>query len=129
MAPVRWNPWATMPTVQDRINRVFDDIFPAQWQREDAGLMEWRPVVDTYEKDDAIVIKAELPGVKKDDISIDVRQNVLTLSGERTHDQESMRKSTIAGSAITANSSGRLRCPTMWTRKRSTPISRTGCLS
>jgi HSP20 family protein len=75
-----------MPTLQDRINRVFDDMFPEG--REEAGFFDWRPMVDTYEKDDAIVVKAELPGVDKEDISIDVNNNVLTIKGERKHDDE-----------------------------------------
>lgn len=89
MALARWNPWAGMPslpTLQERINRVFEDMFPGQ--REEFGLMDWKPVVDTIERDDAVVIKADLPGVKKEDISIDIRQNVLTLSGERSHEKE-----------------------------------------
>lgn len=88
MTVVKWNPWSTLPTLQDRINRLFDEVFPASESREDVGLFDWRPVVDTYEKDDAVVIKAELPGVKKEDITIDVRDNVLILKGERTHDKD-----------------------------------------
>ncbi len=93
MTVVKWNPWSTLPTLQDRINRLFDEVFPASEGREDVGLFDWRPVVDTYEKDDAIVIKAELPGVKKEDIAIDVRDNVLILKGERTHDKDIEEKS------------------------------------
>ncbi len=88
MALVRWNPWATLPTLQDRINRLFDEMLPMAEGKEDIGIFEWRPVVDTYEKDDVIVVKAELPGVSKEDISIDVKDNILTLSGERKHDEE-----------------------------------------
>jgi HSP20 family protein len=44
--------------------------------------------VDLYEKDDCVMIKAELPGVDKNDINIDLKDRLLTLSGERTHDQE-----------------------------------------
>ncbi|MFP3981594.1 MAG: Hsp20/alpha crystallin family protein [Desulfobacterales bacterium] len=88
MAITRWNPWTTLPTLQDRINRVFDDMFPTTEGREDMGLFEWRPMVDTYEKDDHIVIKAELPGVKKDDISIDVNNNVLSIKGERKDEEK-----------------------------------------
>lgn len=88
MALARWNPWTTLPTLQDRINRVFDDMFPTTGEgREDAGLFEWRPMVDTYEKDDAIMIKAELPGLKKDDVSIDVNNNVLSIKGERKDEE------------------------------------------
>ena len=88
MALVRYNPWTTLPTLQDRINRLFEDAFPAAEGREDVGLFEWRPMVDTYEKDDAIMIKAELPGVKKDDISIDVNNGVLSIKGECSHEDD-----------------------------------------
>jgi HSP20 family protein len=88
MALVRWSPWSTLPTLQDRINRLFEDAFPQVEGREDAGLFEWRPMVDTYEKDDAIVIKAELPGVNKDDIAIDINNNVLSIRGERKHEKD-----------------------------------------
>ncbi len=87
MALMRTNPWTTLPTLQDRINRLFDDMLPST-EREEMGLMNWQPSVDTYEKDNAIEIRAELPGVKKDDISIDVRNNILTLSGERNYDED-----------------------------------------
>ncbi|MBS0014143.1 MAG: Hsp20/alpha crystallin family protein [Desulfobacterales bacterium] len=88
MALVRWNPWTTLPTLQDRINRLFEDAVPAAEGREEVGLFEWRPMVDTYEKDDAIVIKAEIPGVNKDDISIDVNNGVLSIKGERKHEED-----------------------------------------
>lgn len=82
----RTNPRVTLPTLQDRINRMFDEVFPST-EREDFGLFAWQPTVDTYEKDDAIEINAELPGVNKDDIAIDVQNNVLSISGERKHDE------------------------------------------
>ncbi|MBS3756895.1 MAG: Hsp20/alpha crystallin family protein [Desulfobacterales bacterium] len=87
MALIRRDPWMTMPTLQNRINRLFDDMLPAT-EIDEMGFFNWQPSVDTYEKDKAIKIRAELPGVKKDDISIDVRNNVLTLSGERKQDED-----------------------------------------
>lgn len=86
MALIRRDPWMTMPTLQNRINRLFDDMLPAA--DEEMGLFNWQPLVDTFEKDNAIEVRAELPGIKKDDISIDVRNNVLTLSGERSYDED-----------------------------------------
>lgn len=87
MALMRTNPWTALPTLQNRVNRLFDDMFPQIRQGDDMGLMEWRPVVDTYEKNNSIVVNAELPGVKKEDISIDVKNNILTISGERKHEE------------------------------------------
>ena len=86
MALIRRDPWMTMPTLQHRINRLFDDMLPAA--EEEMGLYNWQPLVDTFEKDNAIEIRAELPGIKKEDVDIDVRDNVLTVSGERSHDED-----------------------------------------
>ena len=86
---VRWNPWREMSTMENRINRMFNEPFwPAGRLDDDTGMGMWNPAVDLYEKDDHFVIKAELPGVDKKDISIDLKDRVLTLSGERSNRNE-----------------------------------------
>jgi len=90
---VRWNPWREMPAVHNRLNRFFDDPFFAigrMDQAADPGL--WNPAVDLYETDDHFVIKAELPGVDKNDIKVDLKDRMLTLSGERSHNNEVKEK-------------------------------------
>jgi len=90
MAIVKWDPWATLPTLQDRINRIFEESFPARASAKEGevSLCDWRPIVDTYEEDDTIVINAELPGVNKDDVSIDIKDNVLSIKGVRNYEQK-----------------------------------------
>ncbi len=86
---VRWNPWNEMASVRDRFNRLFDDsLFPFSRGEESLGLSAWNPSVDIYENDDNIVIKAEIPGVSKDDIHVDLKGRVLTLKGERKNENE-----------------------------------------
>jgi HSP20 family protein len=86
---VKWNPSREMPTIHNRINRLFDDpFFRIGRLADDDSRGMWNPAVDLYEKDDHFVIKAELPGVDKNDIKVDLKDRVLTLSGERTHDNE-----------------------------------------
>ncbi len=86
---VKWSPWREMPTLHDRINRFFEDpFFGISRMDDEAGLSMWDPAVDLYEKDDHYVIKAELPGVDKKDVNIDLRDRLLTLSGERSYDNE-----------------------------------------
>ncbi len=86
---VKWNPWREMETFSDRINRFFEDAFlPGTWLRDEGGLTNWRPVADIYDHDDKIVIKAELPGVDKKDIHVNLENGVLTLSGERSYENE-----------------------------------------
>jgi HSP20 family protein len=89
MALARWTPMGNLASFQDEMNRVFNDFFrsgnggEAGW-----GLRTWNPPVDIYETDDALVLKAELPGVSKDDVSIEVHQNTLILRGQRKHEAE-----------------------------------------
>ena len=86
---VRWNPWRERSSLENRISRFFDDAFrPTSWLNEDFGLGNWKPVVDIYDHDDKIVIKAELPGVDKKDIEVDLKDRVLTLKGERSYENE-----------------------------------------
>ena len=86
---VRWNPLGEMTAMQNRINRLFyDPYWPTGRMDDDIGMSRWNPTVDLYEKDDHFVIKAELPGVDKKDIAIDLKDRVLTLSGERSSENE-----------------------------------------
>jgi HSP20 family protein len=89
MAIVRWDPFRDVAALQDRINRIFNDSFGRSRDLDDeVSLYDWRPPVDIYETNDGIVLKIELPGVKKDDVSVEVKDNVLTLKGERLLDPE-----------------------------------------
>ena len=89
MAIVRWDPFRDVAALQDRINRIFNESFGRSRDLDDeVGLYDWRPPVDIYETDDGIVLKVELPGVNKDDVSVEIKDNVLTLKGERLLDPE-----------------------------------------
>ena len=77
--------------VRSNFDRLFDEFFSApvagRGGRESLT-GAWQPAVDVYEEDSAFVIKAELPGIDKKDISLDVSDGVLTLKGERRHASE-----------------------------------------
>ncbi len=88
MAIVRWQPYGAVASLQDSINRLFSEAFPRSFTDEDVSLSAWKPVVDIYDKTDSIVIHAELPGVSKENVSIEVKENVLTLKGERVDVKE-----------------------------------------
>ena len=89
MTIVRWDPLRNVATLQDRINRIFNEAFADSKDFEDeVSMSAWRPVVDIFDTNNAIVIKAELPGIKKDDVSVDVKDNVLTIKGERSFSKE-----------------------------------------
>ena len=83
MALVRWNPIGTLAGMEiDRLNRMFSAL------EHEAFNQAWVPAVDIYETDThEVVLKAELPDVKKEDIGVSVENNVLTLTGERKPEQ------------------------------------------
>ena len=89
MELVRWNPIRDTFSLRNHMNRVFGDFyFPTNREEGDLPMWNWNPVVDVYDNDDNIVLKAEIPGIDKKDIEIDVKGRVLTLKGERSSDNE-----------------------------------------
>ena len=89
MELIRWNPTRDMFSFRHQMNHLFNDVFRPV-VRGDEGLSMWNqyPTVDIYDSDENIVITAELPGIEKKDIVIDVKDGVLTLKGERSSDNE-----------------------------------------
>jgi HSP20 family protein len=83
MALVRWDPIRELATMEvDRLNNMFSNFYGEGFSRG------WVPPVDIYEGEDhELVIKAELPDMKREDISVTFENNVLTLTGERKTEQ------------------------------------------
>src|SRR5829696_2722397 len=89
MAIVRWEPGRELASMEiDRLNRMFASLYGDDMQR--AG---WMPAVDIYETPEhEVVLKAELPEVKREDINITFENNVLTIRGERKFENEVKRE-------------------------------------
>ena len=89
MELIRWNPTRDMFSFRHHMNHLFNDVFRPV-VRGDERLSMWNqyPTVDIYDNDENIIITAELPGIDKKDIVIDVKDGVLTLKGERSLDNE-----------------------------------------
>jgi len=79
MAIVRWDPIKDLISIQERVNKIFEDTFEDKNTSINKG--EWTPAVDIYETQDELVIVAELPGMNEDDIDLQISDNVLTLKG------------------------------------------------
>ena len=88
MAISRWDPFRDLNVLQDRMNRLFDDAGRGWRADEPAATTTWSPAVDIYETENEIVVQAELPGVDRKDISLNLENNVLTLKGERRFEKE-----------------------------------------
>lgn len=85
MAIVRWwDPLRDLSSIQEKMNQLFEDTLSRTRGREEglsAGM--WTPAVDIYETGESVVVKAELPGLAKEQVGIEVKDGVLTLKGER----------------------------------------------
>jgi HSP20 family protein len=82
----RWEPFRGVTTLQDQINRVFNDAF--ERTGEDGTLTAWAPAVDIYETEHELVVKADLPDVDPKDLDIRVENNILTIRGERKFEKK-----------------------------------------
>ncbi|HXQ33148.1 MAG TPA: Hsp20/alpha crystallin family protein [Anaerolineales bacterium] len=85
----RWEPAREMLTLREAMDRLFDDAFTRPFSMRDG----WSaPAIDMYQTDDEIVVKASLPGIKADEVQINITGDVLTLKGEVKHEEESKNK-------------------------------------
>jgi HSP20 family protein len=90
---MRWEPYREIATLQDRLNRAFGASFPRAEREDEMHLAAWAPPVDIAEEKDRILITAELPGFKEDEIEIQAENGMLTLRGERKFEKETDSRS------------------------------------
>jgi HSP20 family protein len=93
MALVRWqpaqNPFPRIWDIQNEINKVFNSVM-APFSSDEGELRgAWTPSVDISETENELVVSADLPGLNKEDIKVNVQNNVLTFSGERKQETKS----------------------------------------
>ena len=88
MALVRWEPVRELNTIQGEINRLFNSFFDAPVSAGEGAGRRWLPAMDLVEADDHYVLRADLPGLAEDDVTLEVEDNVLTVSGERQAEHE-----------------------------------------
>jgi len=88
MAIVRWEPFRDLVTAQRDFDRLFRGAFSSQLGETELSTRSWAPPVDIYETEDAIVLRAELPGVDPKEVEVRVEDNTLYLKGERKFEKE-----------------------------------------
>ena len=84
---VRWEPFEGLSRIQNRINDLFDDTFGRARSSSMPATGVWFPPVDILESRDSYLIRAELPGMKREDFNLEVHDGSLTLSGERKFEE------------------------------------------
>lgn len=87
MTLVRWMPRRDIMSVQQEINNVFNSLF-GNTRTADADDFEtsWAPRLDVSEDKDHYNVKVDLPGMKREDVKITLRENILNVRGERAED-------------------------------------------
>lgn len=90
---IRWGPQSRMVSLREAMNRMFDEGFMRPF---DDWLMpegEIRPLaLDVSETDEALVVEASLPGIRREDVDISIVGNTLTIKGEAKHEQKKEEK-------------------------------------
>jgi HSP20 family protein len=86
MALVRWDPIRELDTVQSEMNRLFDRFF--EGRPANGAARRWIPAMDLVETEDHLVLRGDLPGMTEDDVDIEIKDGILTVSGERRAEQE-----------------------------------------
>lgn len=88
MGITRWDPFRDLNILQERMNRLFGDAGRGWRTEEPVATTTWSPAVDIYETEGDIVVQAELPGMERKDIALQLENNVLMLRGERRFEKE-----------------------------------------
>jgi len=91
-----YNPFTEMETLQNEMNRLFNFSL-GRWDDRAHGLMEghWNPAVDIYDSKDDILVKADIPGMKKDELDVTIQGDMLVLKGEKKSENEVKEKGHI----------------------------------
>jgi len=88
MSLIRWNPYRNLVSLPREINRFFNHLGLDVLSTDTV----WSPAVDITETEDGYEVKAEIPGMNKDEIKINYENDMLTLYGERNHEKEEKNK-------------------------------------
>lgn len=87
MSITRWDPFRNLSTLQDQVNRLFENSVHAG-RNDGAALTSWAPAVDIYETENELVIKADVPDMNEKELDIRVENNMLTIRGDRKFEQK-----------------------------------------
>lgn len=87
------DPFALLGRMASDVDRMFDEFeWPVFRARGITKTAAWSPNLDVFEKDNRLIARADLPGLKKEDVTVEVADGYLTISGERTHEAEEKKE-------------------------------------
>ena len=84
-ALTRWEPFAELGELRSRFDRIFDELI-------DGGERTWTPAIDVVREDDNLVMRADVPGIKPEEVKVEVQDDILTVSGSHEERKEEKEK-------------------------------------
>jgi HSP20 family protein len=88
MAIVRFSPFHEFETLRNQMDRLFEDLTDRNYRSE----IDWQPAIEMLDREDKIVVKASLPGIDPKDIDVSVSRNTVTITGDRTYENQTENK-------------------------------------
>jgi HSP20 family protein len=93
----RSTPFETLQRFSDEVDRMWDDFgfgrrAGSSWRNPRMGMGAWDPPIEVSHKDEQLTIKADLPGLKRDEVTVDVADHAVTIQGERKREHEEERE-------------------------------------
>ena len=80
---IRWEPFKDLSSIREHLNRLLEESIIKMVQRKNSLKGSWNPLADIYELEDEIILTVELPGMSQKDITIEMKDDILTIRGER----------------------------------------------
>lgn len=80
------SPLRELARLEGEINRLFKEFIPEE--KAEGQIISWKPKVDMYEKDNNLIVEAEIPGAKKEDIEVKIKDNSIIIKGEVKREEE-----------------------------------------
>jgi HSP20 family protein len=90
MATTRWEPLRDLMSLQDRVNRILEDVImpPRRGvEPEDLTAGQWSPPVDIFETSESIVLRVEVPGIEQQALDVEIKENSLIVQGDRKFEE------------------------------------------
>jgi HSP20 family protein len=89
MAIVRWNPFSEIETLRRQMDTMFDEVTKLEGG---TGGVNWKPAIELQDREDELILRAEVPGIEGKDLDIRVSRNAITLRGEHQYNHKNEEK-------------------------------------
>src|SRR5437016_979682 len=92
------SPFNVLRRFSDEMDRMFGDYLPIDFGRTGRGVSstegsgDWTPAIEVFQRDNKIIVRADLPGINPEDVKVELQDDGLIIQGETTHEEEEQRE-------------------------------------